>query len=73
MASKAKTGFSVLCPRCWEAGSVTINLASVGDCSCTNCSEDFTARQALEAMDARVAEWAKVVKWVEMAATVAAE
>jgi hypothetical protein len=71
MATKTKTGFAITCPYCNEEDStVTIQLADLTACHCSSCDEEFSPADAVRKMEAKLAEWLRVQKWVELAAEI---
>lgn len=72
MATAGKTNrtFSVTCPHCKDAdATVTLDLNDLSKCECSGCSETFTPQQAASLFQAEADRWAKVARWVELAAT----
>ena len=62
-----KAGFKNLCcPECGERAEMAVNVATL-KVTCPECDAEFTARQAVEKMAERVAEWNRLAEWIEMA------
>jgi uncharacterized protein (DUF983 family) len=74
MATKSKaTGFTVRCPYCDnQDGDVIISLNDL-ECHCSNCDEEFTPEQARAKAAELLGAWERVVRWVEVGRTMAAE
>ena len=73
MATATKTAktFDVSCPSCHsEDGTVTIDLNDLAECRCTECDWTGSPREALERVQEEARKWERVVKWVELAATI---
>lgn len=64
---KKRAGFkSLCCPECGERAEMSLNLADL-KVTCPECDEVFTARQAVERMAEKVAEWQRLADWIELA------
>jgi len=56
-------GFAVNCILCGEAGPVRLDLADVASFKCEACDGEFS----LDAVEAHLDAWDKVVSWVKTA------
>jgi transcription elongation factor Elf1 len=74
MSNKNKaTGFAICCPFCRDSdATVTIGLDKL-ICQCGNCDEYFSPEQARDKAAEMLNEWERVVRWVEVGRTMAAE
>lgn len=73
-ATKTTTSLKLTCPFCGVHGStITLDLNEPTKIECGDCSETFTAAEAVEKAQALVAMWEKVVRLVEFAGELASE
>jgi hypothetical protein len=74
MSTKSKaTGFTIRCPYCDNQDvDVIISLNDL-ECHCSNCDEEFTPEQARAKAAELLGAWERVVRWVEVGRTMAAE
>lgn len=72
--TRASKGFQVTCPFCGDAdATITLELNDLRNCACSSCSAEFSPQAARDKAAAAMARWEAVVRWVEMAAELAAE
>ena len=60
---QTKKGFAVGCLHCGETGGVTLSLDDLDTFHCGGCDNDF----CLDDVRRFLAQWGRVVKWIEMA------
>ena len=69
MATRAKTGFDVRCPRCADEDAiVSIDLHDLDVCRCSSCDNEFSPREARELVAGELAKWDAILKWIDLAA-----
>jgi uncharacterized Zn-finger protein len=64
-------GLALSCPMCGSTDArITLELTEgdPGEVTCQDCGESFTPAEAVELMAAKLAEWRKVARLVEMLA-----
>jgi transcription elongation factor Elf1 len=67
MPVKTKAGFGVCCPRCGALeAALTIDINDIGAITCGECSEEFTAAEACEAVAEQLARWRRVEEWLRI-------
>lgn len=69
-ATRTRT-LGVLCPHCLsEDGTISMDLTAVGDFTCGNCDETFSARSAAVKFAKLAERWNAVSAWIDNAPTV---
>lgn len=66
MPAKTTRGFKAPCIKCGEEATVRLDLSDLDAFTCSSCDAEFTA----DDVRAFVAEWAKVLSWIDSAPVV---
>lgn len=67
-ATSTKTAFAVICPFCLNSDeTVHLDLNDLTSLTCSGCSESFTAQAARDKAAECLAQWERVVRWLELA------
>jgi transposase-like protein len=73
-AAEKLTKLTTFCPFCGsDDATIQLDLGDINSLTCSECSETFTAEDAVAKMTEGLKQWEKVVRFVEMGRQLAAE